>query len=58
MDGCHMVRMEEGVRKANYILILGSAEYKKHAEIANSGVAYELGRILRQRHSKIGCDQN
>jgi hypothetical protein len=46
MEGSLEYQMEEGVKRADFVLVLGSARYKERAETPGSGVACEVQRIF------------
>jgi hypothetical protein len=46
MEGDLKYQMAEGVKRADFVLVLGSARYKERAEIPESGVANEVHRIF------------
>jgi hypothetical protein len=42
MEGSPVYQMAEGVKRADFVLVLGSARYKERADTPNSGVACEV----------------
>jgi hypothetical protein len=46
MEGSHEYQMAEGVKRADFVLVLGSARYKERAETPSTGVAYEVTRTF------------
>jgi hypothetical protein len=46
MEGSPNYQMAEGVKRADFVLVLGSARYKERAETPNSGVACEVTRTV------------
>jgi hypothetical protein len=46
MEGSPTYQMEEGVKRADFVLVLGSARYRERAEDPNSGVACEVTRTF------------
>jgi hypothetical protein len=46
MEGSPEYQMEAGVKRADFVLVLGSARYKERAETPGSGVAIKLQCIF------------
>jgi hypothetical protein len=45
MEGSPAYQMAEGVKRADFVLVLGTARYKERAETPESGVAIEVQRM-------------